>query len=61
LIQLAERDLRIDPKIASGISIRESISRRSARTPRLKREPSHDITHSIVKQRCTRCSGEDEM
>jgi len=27
------------------------ISRRSARTLRLKREPSHDITHSIVNQR----------
>jgi hypothetical protein len=26
------------------------ISRRSARTPRLKREPSHNITHSIVNQ-----------
>src|SRR6266566_7850640 len=64
LISSTERDRRTDPTITSGImNVRESISRRGTRSPRLKREPSHNITHSIVKQRAAhpRSSGEREM
>jgi hypothetical protein len=37
LISSTERDLRTDPKITSGINnVRDLISRRSSRSPRLK-------------------------